>query len=109
MATLQYCRVMWYSIWYLPSKFNKRFYSRHVFYNSSIICLKSFIFDHIEPAKATDSMISPLFVRSDVRMFVCNEMISETAPTIFLKLSMKLGGKKFESIFLLDNTFNFPI
>ena len=48
----------------------------------------------IEPAKATGSMDSPLSVCSYVR----NELISETAQPIFLKLGMKLGdnnkGKK---------------
>ena len=43
----------------------------------------------VEPAKATSSVISPLFGFQDVRMDVCNELISETAPTIFLKLGMK--------------------
>ena len=52
----------------------------------------------IEPAKATGSMISPLFVRPFVRSFVRNELISETAPTIFLKLGMKLGDNKGKKI-----------
>ena len=39
-----------------------------------------------EPAKATGSMVSPMYVR--------NELISETALTIFLKLGMKLGDNK---------------
>ena len=44
----------------------------------------------VEPAKATGSMGSPL----SVCMYVSNELISETAPTIFLKLGMKLGDNK---------------
>ena len=43
----------------------------------------------VEPAKATGSMRSPLSVCMDGCMDVCNELISETAPTIFLKLGMK--------------------
>ena len=39
-------------------------------------------------------MRSPLCGCSDVRMFVCNELISETTPTDFLKLGMKLGDNK---------------
>ena len=34
----------------------------------------------------------------DVWMYVCNELISETAPTIFLKLGMKLGDNKGKEI-----------
>ena len=48
----------------------------------------------VEPAKATGSMRSPLFGC----MFGCNELISETAPTIFLKLGMKLGDNKGKKI-----------
>ena len=48
----------------------------------------------VEPAKATGSVISPLSVRS----FVSNELISETTPTIFLKLGMKLGDNKGKKI-----------
>ena len=40
----------------------------------------------VEPVKATGSVISPLSVS--------NDLISETAPTIFLKLGMKFGDKK---------------
>ena len=31
-------------------------------------------------------------------MYVCNELISETAPTIFLKLGMKFGDNKGKKI-----------
>ena len=48
----------------------------------------------VEPAKATGSMRSPLSVCPYVR----NELISETAPTIFLKLGMKLGDNKGKKI-----------
>ena len=48
----------------------------------------------IEPAKATGSMGSPLYVCMLLSSFVRNELISETAPTIFLKLGMKLGDNK---------------
>ena len=48
----------------------------------------------IEPSKATGSVISPLSVCSYVSMLVCKELISETAPAIFLKLGMKLGNNK---------------
>ena len=48
----------------------------------------------VEPAKATGSMVSPLYVC----MFVSNELISETAPPIFLKLGMKLGDNKGKKI-----------
>ena len=56
-----------------------------------------------EPAKATGSMGSPLYGCMDVWMYVCmddvcNELISETAPTIFLKLGMKLGDNKGKKI-----------
>ena len=44
----------------------------------------------VEPAKATGSVILPLSVRASVS----NELISETAPMIFLKLGMKLGDNK---------------
>ena len=44
----------------------------------------------VEPAKATGSMVSPMYVR--------NELISETAPPIFLKLGMKLGDNKGKKI-----------
>ena len=50
----------------------------------------------IEPAKATGSMVSPLYVW--MRMFGSNELISETALTIFLKLGMKLGDNKGKRI-----------
>ena len=60
-----------------------------------------------EPAKATGSMISPLcgwmYGCADGCMCGCNELISEMAPTIFLKLGMKLGdnkGKKARHDFL---------
>ena len=56
-----------------------------VFCSVLLVCITCF-----EPAKATGSMRSPLFGC----MFVCNELISETAPTIFLKLDMKLGDNK---------------
>ena len=49
---------------------------------------------NIEPAKATGSMGSPLYVC----MYGCNELISETAPPIFLKLGMKLGDNKGKKI-----------
>ena len=52
----------------------------------------------VEPAKATGSMDSPLCVCAYVRMYVRNELISETAPTIFLKLGMKLGDNKGKKI-----------
>ena len=56
----------------------------------------------VEPAKATGSMISPLSVCMDEWMYGCmdvwNELISETAPTIFLKLGMKLGKYKGKKI-----------
>ena len=48
----------------------------------------------VESAKATGSMRSPLFGCADVRMYGYNELISETAPPIFLKLGMKLGDNK---------------
>ena len=48
----------------------------------------------IEPAKATGSMDSPLSGCS----FVSNELISETAQPIFLKLGMKLGDNKGKKI-----------
>ena len=51
-----------------------------------------------EPAKATGSMDSPLSVCMCVCMYVRNELISETAPTIFLKLGMKLGDNKGKKI-----------
>ena len=51
----------------------------------------------VEPAKVTGSVISPLCGWMDVWMDVwmdgCNELISETAPPIFLKLGMMLGGQ----------------
>ena len=31
-------------------------------------------------------------------MYVCNELISETDPTIFLKLGMKLGDNKGKKV-----------
>ena len=61
----------------------------------------------IEPAKATGSMISPLFGCMYVWMYVRNELISETAPTIFLKLGMKLGdnkGKKIARLIFAKNS-----
>ena len=45
---------------------------------------------NIESAKATGSVISPLSGCMDV----CNESISQTVPTIFLKLGMNLGDNK---------------
>ena len=48
----------------------------------------------IEPAKATGFMGSPLCGLMDGWVDVCNELISETAPTIFLELGMKLGDNK---------------
>ena len=47
----------------------------------------------IEPVKVT-SFCNITLGRSDVRMFGCNELISETVPTVLLKLGMKLGGQK---------------
>ena len=38
------------------------------------------------------------FVRMDVWMYVRNELISETAQPIFLKLGMKLGNNKGKKI-----------
>ena len=59
-------------------------------------------FFSIEPAKATGSVISPLFGCMcgwmDGWMDVCNELIAETAPTIFLKLGMNLGENKGKKI-----------
>ena len=52
------------------------------------------IYRVIEPAKATGSVISPLCVRPSVHVDFRNELISENAPTIFLKLGMKLGDNK---------------
>ena len=46
----------------------------------------------------SDRFYEITFVRMYVRMFVCNELISETAPTIFLKLGMKLGDNKGKKI-----------
>ena len=53
---------------------------------------------NIEPAKATGSMDSPLYVWMYVCMYVRNELISETAQPIFLKLGMKLGDNKGKKI-----------
>ena len=52
----------------------------------------------IEPAKATGSMGSPLCGCMYVWMCGSNELISETAPPIFLKLGMKLGDNKGKKI-----------
>ena len=57
-----------------------------------------FSFQVIEPAKATGSMRSPLCVCMCVCAYVRNELISETALTIFLKLGMKLGDNKGKKI-----------
>ena len=61
----------------------------HFTWDLTFIC-KYQCFLIIEPAKATGSMVSPLSVCPYVR----NELISETALTIFLKLGMKLGDNK---------------
>ena len=50
--------------------------------------------EFIKPAKATVSMRSHLSGCMFGCMFGCNELISETAPPIFLKLVMKLGDNK---------------
>ena len=52
----------------------------------------------VELAKATGSMVSPLYRLMDVCMYGCNELISEFAPTVFLKLGMKLGDNKGKKI-----------
>ena len=52
-----------------------------------------YFYKHIEPAKATGSMISPLSVRMFVCSSVCNELISETARTIFSETRHEVGGQ----------------
>ena len=59
---------------------------------------KYYLMIYIEPAKATGSMVSPLYGWMYVCMDVCNELISETAPPISLKLGMKLGDNKGKKI-----------
>ena len=66
------------------------YYHIHLFNDDSSLKIQVYI----EPAKATGSMGSPLYVWMYVCMYGCNELISETAPTIFLKLGMKLGDNK---------------
>ena len=48
--------------------------------------------------KQSDQFCDITLVRMDVWIYVSNELISETALTIFLKLGMKLGDNKGKKI-----------
>ena len=54
--------------------------------------------DHAYWTSESDRFCNITLVRMYVCMYVCNELISETAPTIFLKLGMKLGDNKGKKI-----------